>query len=259
MLIGAMNHPGRNIAEEIGWIASMRLDFIDLTLEPPMASSQQVQPAQVRELLQQKKLGIVGHTAYYLPFASPFEELRQTAVREAMRCLEVFSAAGAKWMNIHPDTNAPLHGKSFLFDRNMKSIEELLAAGKSLGVGIMAENIPGTKFNSKEDLGILLDALPELGLHLDLGHCNLSPIANNAETILETYGDRLRHVHLHDNKGGDQDLHLPLGVGIIDVPRLLRALKGCGYDNTITLEVFSPDKHYLEYSRNVLLNLWEKA
>ena len=105
----------------------------------------------------------------------------------------------------------------------------------------------------------MLDAIPEMGLHLDIGHCNLCPIPHNAESILESYGDRLRHVHLHDNKGGSEDLHLPLGAGTIELPRVIRALKGCNYDGTITLEVFTRDRHYLEYSRNVLRRIWEEA
>jgi hypothetical protein len=77
--------------------------------------------------------------------------------------------------------------------------------------------------------------------------------------ILDRHGDRLRHVHLHDNRGGSQDLHLPLGAGNLDTRRHVRALKAAGYDGTITLEVFTPDWHYLAYSRDVLRRLWDEA
>lgn len=256
MLIGAMNHPREAISHEIEWMAALEMDFIDLTLEPPCAASWQVNPDEIRETLQKHKMEVVGHTAYYLPIASPFEQLRRTAIAEGIRCLDAFSRIGARWMNIHPDTDAPLHMKEFLVDRNIQSLSELIDHGRQVGVGVMIENIPGKHFNSEVDLGTLLETLPEVGLHLDLGHCNLSPIPNNAESILKSYGNRLRHVHLHDNKGGDADLHLPLGAGTIDMPRLIRALKDTGYDGTITLEVFSPDRHYLEHSRNLLRKIW---
>jgi sugar phosphate isomerase/epimerase len=64
-------------------------------------------------------------------------------------------------------------------------------------------------------------------------------------------------VHLHDNKGGGADLHLPLGAGTMDWRSHIRALKASGYDETITLEVFSEDRHYLEYSRDLLREAWE--
>ena len=109
-----------------------------------------------------------------------------------------------------------------------------------------------------EQLCDLLNPLPDLGLHLDIGHANLMVPRNTTPDILAAFGDRLRHVHLHDNKGGGADLHLPLGVGTVDFVRHIRALKASGYDGTITLEVFSPDKHYLAYSRDVLRRLWDE-
>jgi hypothetical protein len=51
--------------------------------------------------------------------------------------------------------------------------------------------------------------------------------------------------------GGD-DLHLPLGAGLIDIPRCIRALQEIDYDGSITLEVFTPNREYLSYSRDVL-------
>jgi hypothetical protein len=38
MLVGAMNHPAHRVPEEIEWMAAIELDFIDLTLEPPLAA-----------------------------------------------------------------------------------------------------------------------------------------------------------------------------------------------------------------------------
>jgi hypothetical protein len=39
----------------------------------------------------------------------------------------------------------------------------------------------------------------------------------------------------------------------------VRALRGSGYDGTITLEVFTPDKHFLEYSRDELRRIWDEG
>jgi hypothetical protein len=45
----------------------------------------------------------------------------------------------------------------------------------------------------------------------------------------------------------------------MDVPKEVGLLKRTGYDGTITLEVFAEDKHYLEYSRDLLKQLWGAA
>ena len=255
MKIGAMNHPASEVTAEIRWMAEMGLDFVDLTLEPPAARPERIDPQAIRRTLEGAGMGVVGHTAYYLPLASPFEEIRQAAVAVLRRCLEVFSEVGAKWMNLHPDRHTPMHPRSYFIQRNIQSLEELTPAAERYGVGLMIENIPGD-FNSPEQLGELLDPLPDLGLHLDVGHANLMAPREMTVPILARYGPRLRHVHLHDNKGGGADLHLPLGCGSVNLQEAVAALKKCRYDDTVTLEVFAPDREFLRYSSDVLRQAW---
>jgi sugar phosphate isomerase/epimerase len=255
MLIGAMNHPAGDPLAEIRWMAELKLGFVDLTLEPPAAASWRIDPKAIRKELDGNGLQIVGHTAYYLPFCSPFESLRRASVDEIKICLEKFAIIGAKWVNLHPDRHAPMHDRRFIIERNLETLHDLLPTARACGVGLMIENLPGD-FNTVEQLGELLDPIPEIGLHLDIGHSNLMVRHNSASEIVRKYGNRLKHVHLHDNKGGTADLHLPLGTGNVDVPGELRMLKRSGYNETITLEVFSTDRHYLAYSREVVQNLW---
>jgi sugar phosphate isomerase/epimerase len=257
MLIGAMNHPQRDILQEIEWMAGIGLEFVDLTLEPPVAASWKADTSAIRAALEKHNLQAVGHTAYYLPMASAIEEIRCGAVTELKRCIEKFGEIGVQWMNIHPDRHTPMHPRSFFIERNIESLHELLPFAAEHGVGLMIENLPGC-YNYAHELSELLDPLPELGLHLDIGHSNLMVPYNTCEEILEKYGARLRHVHIHDNKGGDADLHLPLGSGNIDWPAMIRALKKCHYDGPITLEVFTPDIHYLQYSRDRLRQIWDE-
>ncbi len=253
-----MNYPGADPVHEIEWIAGMGLEFIDLTLEPPGAASWSVDTRRIRNAIEAKKLGVVGHTAFYLPLASALKELRRAAVNELCRCLEKFSEIGAKWMNVHPDRFTPMHERAFYIKHDIESLHELIESGKRLGVGVMIENLPGD-FNNAAQLGELLDPLPDLGLHLDIGHANLMVPFNTTEEIMNAYGSRLRHVHLHDNKGGHADLHLPLGTGTVPLETSVKALKKAGYDGTVTLEVFTPDRHYLSYSRDVLRRTWDAA
>ena len=258
MLIGTMNHPGRDVLKEIQWIAEMGFEFVDLTLEPPAAIPSRIDIRALHELLQQTKLVTVGHTAYYLPLCSPFESIRKAAVEELKECVATFAQLGTKWMNIHPDRHAPMHDRKFIIDRNIQSLKELYTVADKVSVGLMIENLPGS-FNTAKQLGELLDPLPQLGLHLDIGHANLLTDYNTTDEILKAYGPRLKHVHLHDNKGGSADLHLPLGAGNIEIDYYIRALQALGYDDTITLEVFTPDRHHLSYSRDVLRRTWDES
>lgn len=257
MLIGTMNHPERDPVAEIEWMSQLGMQFIDLTLEPPGAASWSVDTRSIRRALDRHNMQVVGHTAWYLPMASAIPEIRKATIEELKRCLIKFSEIGALWMNIHPDRHTPWHSREFYIQQNLDTLAEVEEFGHCCGVGLMVENLPGD-YNSAPQLGELLGKLPDLGLHLDVGHANLQVPHNTTEEILEAWGRRLRHVHIHDNKGGHADLHLPLGSGTVDVRRSLDALQRCGYDGTITLEVFTPDKHYLAYSRDVVRELWDE-
>jgi sugar phosphate isomerase/epimerase len=253
-----MNHPARDVISELRWMAEVKLDFIDLTLEPPAACTSVIDVPAVKRALKDMGLGVVGHTAYYLPFCSPIKALRRAATEEFIRCCEIFGELGAKWVNVHPDRHAPFHDRAFMVEMNLECFAQTMPAAKAAGVGIMIENLPG-HYNTPEELGWFLNRMPELGLHLDIGHSNLIVATNTCPDICALYGKRLAHVHIHDNKGGHADLHLPLGAGHIDWPKMIRALKGANYDGTITLEVFSEDRHYLEYSRDRFRAMWEEA
>jgi len=258
MLIGTMNHPERDILREIEWMADAGMEFLDLTLEPPATASWTVDIKAVRTALEKNRMGVVGHTAWYLPMASAIPEIREGAVAELRRCIDKFGEVGAKWMNLHPDRHTPWHPRSFYIRRNLDTIRELLDYCQKCGVGLMVENLPGD-YNSAPQLADLLDPVPSLGLHLDIGHANLQVPHNTTEEILTAHGKRLRHVHLHDNKGGHADLHLPLGTGTVDLRKSVEALQRCGYDGTITLEVFTPDIHHLTYSRDLLRKTWDEC
>src|SRR5687768_846925 len=143
MQVGAMNHPGLPLRREIEWMAELKLDFVDLTLEPPAVATWQVDPPDVRRMLEDHGLGVVGHTAYYLPIGSSFESLRRAAIDELKRAAEVFAAIGSQWMNVHPDGHAPFTEERTIVQRNIASLQELVTFAKTVGVGIMLESVPG--------------------------------------------------------------------------------------------------------------------
>ena len=91
-----------------------------------------------------------------------------------------------------------------------------------------------------EQMAPIFDALPFLNLTLDLGHAQLLSDQNTSFGFVEKFPDRIRHIHLHDNLGGDSqtdDLHLPVGKGAVDFDGIFRKLNQIGYNGTMTLEL----------------------
>lgn len=255
MLLGAMNNPMVDVVREIEAIGSLGFDFIDLTMEPQSAYSANFPVQEVIKALDRTGLQIVGHTAWYLNIASPFPDVREAVAQELERCLRTFHKLGAKLMNIHPHTHIPLHSEEWARSQNIATLARLVDIANELDMKIMLENTP--HYSRVLELRPILDAVPGLAFHLDVGHANLDSPYNHTEELVSNFSDKLVHVHVSDNRGGRDDLHLPLGVGNINWPWVVTVLKRSGYDAGITLEVFGDDPDYLTISREKLRMLWD--
>lgn len=251
-----MNFPGRSVKKEIHRIAEDGFDFIDLTLEPPAAWLPDGK--EIGSLIGDLGMSAVGHTAWHLPIASTFPEVRKAARDLFRRALDCFADAGVELVNVHPDQRIPLVSRDQLRQMNAEAIADLSEDAAGRGIALMVENLD-RNFSDVDDLAPILDATPDLRFHLDVGHANLRlglREPNRTRALLAAFGDRLAHVHLSDNRGGSDDLHLPLGAGTIDWKSIVRDLKDARYDGTITLEVFSRERDYLRMSRRLWLGLW---
>lgn len=254
-----MNFPGRSVLKEIHRIHEDNFDFVDLTLEPPAAWTPDGK--EVGSLLSDLGMSAVGHTAWYLPIASAFPELRATARDLYKRALDTFADAGVELVNVHPDVRIPLTNIERVRAANAKAIAQLAEDAAGRGIRLMVENLDRL-FSGVEDLAAILEAVPDAGFHLDIGHANLRlglGERNRTPQLLAAFGDRLAHVHLSDNRGGAEDLHLPLGAGTISWGWAAAQLKESGYDGTVTLEVFSREREHLRTSRRLWLEWWSEA
>lgn len=254
MQIGMMNHPARDPIREITWAAEHGFAFLDLTLEYPKAGTDIIDSVAIRAALDATGLGVVGHTAWYLPFASAVPRLREAAIAEAESAFPHFATAGARLVNVHPDPGTRLAGWEQTTAWNVAAFNHLATTAATHGIQLMIENLPES-YHTLEMLRPLLSAHPTIGFHLDIAHAHVR--GNRTANILSEFGDRLVHVHLSDNNGRSDD-HLPR-AGRLDWKRLIRMLKRSGYDSTITLEVFSDDPDYLLASQRKLRAVWDEA
>lgn len=258
MKIGQMNYPVRPVADEIRAIAARGFEFVDLTLEPPGAWP--VDGAEIGALLRELGISAVGHTSPHLPIASPFAELRESAHEVLRRCFVVFAEAGVEFVNVHPDSMPSVIPPDEVIRRNAEAVASLTDAAESSGVRLMVENM-GRSFATAATLAPLFETAPRALFHLDVGHAHLGrrpEEPNRTGELLEAFGDRLAHVHVHDNFGQD-DLHLPLGAGSIDWPEVAKALRRSGYDAAVTIEIFSRESPLVDTSVRLWREWWESG
>jgi sugar phosphate isomerase/epimerase len=259
MKLGAMNHPARDPIAEVEWIGRHGFDFVDFTLEPPAADPDRIDPDAVRSTLDRLGLGVVAHSAWFLPLASPFGGIRRACLEELRRCLRSAHRIGATVLNTHYSKPPSAFSFQDTVTWHTEVLSPLCEEAAGLEVTIVLEHVPFGGPQQLETITAILDRVPLLRFHLDSGHAKLERGSDRWAEYLERLGPKLGHVHLSENDG-TADQHLPLGAvprSTTDWPQHIRTLRATGYDGTITLEVFAPEKDYLLLSRNRLRQWWE--
>lgn len=230
-------------------LAAVRQQFQAVEISVPRPA----QEASWAALLSQNDLIVMGHgPAEGDPL--DVEGLENRYVPELEQAFDSARRLGCWWVTIHFWLDSrfippPIREtKLALLDRVVE-----MAAAK--GVSVHLENLS----ESWADLAEAFERIPELGLTLDLGHAQLLTDTNLSVSIIEGAGVRLRHLHLHDNHGGDDpaaDLHLPPGRGVVPFERIFHKLKSVGYCGPATLEL-APEQW--RHARDWFRARWREA
>lgn len=126
----------------------------------------------------------------------------------------------------------------------LRDLKETVSYARKRNVKIALEQVPMPFFFFYDlpQFPDLLQAVPGLGMTLDIGHAYLTkrikgiddPEGAIIEDLKEIGVEHVLHVHLHNNKG-KQDDHLIL-EGTIDIRRIMRFLEEEGYTGKVIVE-----------------------
>ena len=256
MLYGAMNFPIRPVLKELEEISQLGFDYLELTMDAPQAHHRIIkqQKEELLKALDRHKMGLICHLPTFVSTADLTDSLRETSLSEVLESLEVAADLGPLKVVLHPSHIAGL--SVFVMDQArqhaLKSLDTIVEKADHLGICLCIENMfPRSRsLVDPEDFVEIFERFPTLKLTLDTGHAHIKGRGGNKVLdFIERFHDRIGHIHANDNFG-NEDSHLPIGAGTIDFQRIIKALKGIGYDGTITLEVFSRDRDYLRISRD---------
>jgi sugar phosphate isomerase/epimerase len=180
---------------------------------------------------------------------------------EFRKALKAAHGIGATVVNTHFDKPPKFFTDRQVVGWHTEVLGPLCEEAAEVGVTIVLEHVPFGGAKQLELIESILERVPLLRFHLDSGHAKLERGYDRWDEYIERLGSKLVHVHLSDNDG-TADQHLPLGSAprsTINWPEHIHKLKASGYDGTITLEVFAPEKEHLLLSRDLLRNWWEGA
>jgi len=227
-------YPGSSLAAALMRIAELAPAVEVLSLGPHSL----LEPVNFRAV-ELSDLSLSVHGPYAHAEIGHRSALRHRAAMDLhRRHLSVAAELGATVYVVHPD----LRRRSVRWDGKVASVlessfEEFLVLQDEMGVSIVVENMPWSRFSHFTAPGDL--DLRGLGLALDVGHATLT--STLAEWLAHP-DTTLRHLHLHDNLGEGHlggDTHLPLGDGIVDPAHAIVKAREAGA--SIVLEHGSED------------------
>jgi len=261
MRFGAMNSPLEPLMEEIEAISKEGFDYLELTMDAPEAHHADLgeKAESVRSALFRYGLGLVCHLPTFVSAADITPALREASVKELVASLETARDLGAEKVVLHPAHGVGLATRlPDLFSRYaMEALDAVLGRANDLGIRVALENMPpgGLSLTEPEDFDEPLSRFPGLEMTLDLGHAHVRTQGEQRSlAFIARHGHRIGHVHASDNRGRE-DEHLPVGAGTMMFPRVIHALVKAGYEDTMTVEVFSRDREYLTRSRDKLAEI----
>lgn len=190
-----------------------------------------------------------------IAYISPY--IRRAAIKRLKRSLRASAKLKPEYWVFHPGMKSVISdafpGLSWRI--NLESVREILMEAKRHNLRIAIENGPVTsQFLLKriEDFKKFYDDLGEdgsyIGITLDVGHA----ITNNQlYEMIKALHNKIVHTHLHDNDGRE-DLHLGIGSGKIDWPRLIRSLKEIGYNGALVIESITNVEESIRVLRDLI-------
>ena len=203
------------------------------------------------EILESYSLKYSIHAPFMdVNIASPQDQSRLNSIAQIKSSIDLANEINAEAVVVHPGVISFLANKYFkkeVYEFANQSIKEIGDYAKNLGVMATIENMPNFESMIYQNIADLNQLLVENEMHmtLDIGHANHVGYAPD-----EMIFDSIKHVHVHDNLG-DDDSHLALGEGSIDLKYIINTLESKNYDGIYILEVNDYDsiKKSYEYMK----------
>jgi len=136
--------------------------------------------------------------------------------------------------------------------QNQKTVKTLLRLAENYGLKIAIENVPEPYpflMKSVDDFSKFFNEIGEdIGIVLDVGHSNIN---GQTELFLETFTDKIVHMHLSDNNG-EADQHLGIGYGAVNWKRITDMIKETSYKGVAVIEAIEHVKESAQRLKHFL-------
>ncbi len=176
-----------------------------------------------------------------LNIAAKDPQIREVSIKRYYQSLELAQCFDVTTVVFHTCYNNLLKHREYqqmYFLRNVEFFREFILEFEKSGITATIENVHEATPELIRNLVGVINS-PNLGVTLDIGHCNLHSDILPSDWIKE-YGIMLKHMHFHNNFK-DEDSHSSLLKGSLDIKQILVTLKELQIFPQITFEIFDKD------------------
>lgn len=227
----------------VEWASDEGFEFVELLLDGPYARERIADEVEeMRATLQTESIGVVVHLPFAIDPGVPFTPVREGIIEEFEAGMDLAVALGARKVVFHPSSDAWDLGWETDERRELvhQGLDRLVPAATERELEPCLENIVSTYYDAS-NFPELLDRYPDASMTFDTSHALLSGMTEQEMAMFcNTHADRIRHLHLVDTRGGD-DEHLHPGMGTIDFETVFDGLSAAGWRGTATLEIGTSD------------------
>ena len=218
--------------EHVRAVAELGYPFAEISIYDPEEAA-----GSIDDFLRLKDEHGIFYLAHYPNEGNPFDAkvLEETFVPKMKKLVEITHTLGITKGTLHFWVDKRWADPSLLSAKT-GLLSELVDVAGHRGITLCLENLT----EQYESFAAAFDSIPDLRMTLDIGHAELLSSENTSFNFIRHLFDKIEHVHVHDNHGGKtvkDDLHLPLGEGRVDYPKILSMLSEKGYRHTVTMEL----------------------
>ncbi|WP_258084031.1 sugar phosphate isomerase/epimerase family protein [Thermococcus thermotolerans] len=204
---------------------SLGFGFIEVVSEWPHYLTEETVNS-FREVADSYGMRVTVHAPFSdINIASFNDRIRDASLEIIRETVRLAAELDAVSVTVHPGHCSPVSMKNRrkYLEMHRESLRTIAKWSAEYGIKVGVENMPYFPIldaQTCERLWELVEGI-EIGVTFDVGHLNTT--TGKFKRFLNVLGERMIHVHLHDNSGG-KDEHLALGDGTVPWARVLPRL-----------------------------------
>lgn len=270
-----LNH---SFADTVARLAAIGYRGVEIMADVPHAWPAYLLPEQkagLREALAKNRLAIANVNAFMMhaiddprqkywhpSWIEPDPHYRRIRIEHTKRALTLAKELGAKQITTEP--GGPVEGRNWsqCLDLFVEMLKPVVEHAEKEQVMLLVEPEPDLLIETADQYLEFAGRLPSpyLGLNFDIGHFYC--VKDDPAPTVVKLKEHIRHVHLEDIAATRVHHHMIPGEGAIDFGPVLQALRDVGYQDWVTIELYTchenPD-HAAKTARERVLKIAEVA